>query len=471
MKGKGTVVMFTAEHVGHLNPTLAVVELLVQSGYRVVYFAPEGMKGKVEKAGAVFEAYAEGWNMTQAAVSLVKSLGLEPTEEQKGQRLPECAVPAAVSLLRDGLVDRVKKLGDVRFIFSDSSYPWGPLVASLLGLPFLSSCSSTPMTDEVVEPLFGYLRSNESLRRCAEVLKKEFSITYDPARTYTNYSDFTVVYTLEEFHPEIREGFQSRVKFFGVSLDEQERKVARMSLGEVRTEMEKEDAELSDFVNMRKRDDHILVYVSLGTILGHEKWTLDPLPFFRMLFELLGGDDQYRVVLSVGARTEFESLGDIPENFCVRRSVQQKTVLRLVDLFVTHCGNNSVHESIVAGCPMVCLPFFGDQSMNADLVLRHGLGVCIPSPHAPAPARSVAHVTRERFSEALDELTTPGKCSAVKKASAQMRSHALKQLDWLEKEAVTEMEQFLLLQDASLTESLNGRCGPRSQTRNLTIPN
>ncbi|XP_020108111.1 anthocyanidin 3-O-glucosyltransferase 7-like [Ananas comosus] len=48
----------------------------------------------------------------------------------------------------------------------------------------------------------------------------------------------------------------------------------------------------------------------------------------------------------------------------------QKAVLghTAVGAFVSHCGWNSVIESVAAGVPMVCRPFFGDQRMNARAV-------------------------------------------------------------------------------------------------------
>nr|CAD1825520.1 unnamed protein product [Ananas comosus var. bracteatus] len=58
----------------------------------------------------------------------------------------------------------------------------------------------------------------------------------------------------------------------------------------------------------------------------------------------------------------------------------QKVVLghAAVGAFVSHCGWNSVLESVAAGVPMVCRPFFGDQRMNARAVeSMWGIGITL----------------------------------------------------------------------------------------------
>ncbi|PON56816.1 UDP-glucuronosyl/UDP-glucosyltransferase [Parasponia andersonii] len=47
-----------------------------------------------------------------------------------------------------------------------------------------------------------------------------------------------------------------------------------------------------------------------------------------------------------------------------------------VGVFVTHCGWNSILESVVGGVPLICRPFFGDQRLNMRTVEAiWGIGV------------------------------------------------------------------------------------------------
>jgi hypothetical protein len=48
-----------------------------------------------------------------------------------------------------------------------------------------------------------------------------------------------------------------------------------------------------------------------------------------------------------------------------------------VQLFVTHGGLNSTYEGVTAGLPLVVLPYFADQPINAMHVVNKGLGTMV----------------------------------------------------------------------------------------------
>jgi hypothetical protein len=48
-----------------------------------------------------------------------------------------------------------------------------------------------------------------------------------------------------------------------------------------------------------------------------------------------------------------------------------------VRLFVTHGGLNSTYEGVTAGLPLVVLPYFADQPINAMHVVNKGLGTMV----------------------------------------------------------------------------------------------
>ncbi|KAL5787851.1 hypothetical protein ACOSP7_004800 [Xanthoceras sorbifolium] len=81
-----------------------------------------------------------------------------------------------------------------------------------------------------------------------------------------------------------------------------------------------------------------------------------------------------------------DKIKELPENFIERSRGHGKIVSRApqtqvlghasVGVFVTHCGANSVLESVANGVPMICRPFFGDHRMNARVVEEvWGIGV------------------------------------------------------------------------------------------------
>lgn len=79
--------------------------------------------------------------------------------------------------------------------------------------------------------------------------------------------------------------------------------------------------------------------------------------------------------MSIGEKTEISTLGPIPNNFTVKNKVAQIAILQKADAFITHCGMNSVNESLFYRVPMVLFPLHSEQGVVAHRVEELGAGI------------------------------------------------------------------------------------------------
>jgi UDP:flavonoid glycosyltransferase YjiC (YdhE family) len=72
-------------------------------------------------------------------------------------------------------------------------------------------------------------------------------------------------------------------------------------------------------------------------------------------------------------------LPEFPSTVRVESFVPQLEVLSHPNVvaFVSHCGMNSIHESLYCGKPILALPFFGDQHYNAARLVDLGVALKI----------------------------------------------------------------------------------------------
>jgi hypothetical protein len=111
---------------------------------------------------------------------------------------------------------------------------------------------------------------------------------------------------------------------------------------------------------------------------------------FRACFEAMGEDARITVVMAVGQREDvLEGMPAVPSNFIARKSVPQLELLKRSSAFITHCGANSMHEAILMKVPMVAVPLFGDQPINATSVARSRAGVAFHKPLSSVNAESM----------------------------------------------------------------------------------
>jgi MGT family glycosyltransferase len=112
-----------------------------------------------------------------------------------------------------------------------------------------------------------------------------------------------------------------------------------------------------------------LLYLSLGSLGSAD------VGLMRRLVDVLARTP-HRVVVSKGPLADQITLGD---RMTGDAFLPQASILPLVDVVITHGGNNTVTEAFHNGKSMIVLPLFWDQVDNAQRVDETGFGVRLPA--------------------------------------------------------------------------------------------
>ncbi len=107
-----------------------------------------------------------------------------------------------------------------------------------------------------------------------------------------------------------------------------------------------------------------LIYLSLGSLGSAD------VDLMKRLIDVLG-TTRHRFIVSKGPQhTEYE----LADNMWGAEFLPQTSLMPLVDLVITHGGNNTTTEALHFGKPMVLLPLFWDQYDNAQRMDELGFG-------------------------------------------------------------------------------------------------
>lgn len=333
------IMFFSIPAHGHTNPTIEVVRALTQRGHRVRYYSFEPFRTRIEDAGAEFVSCDD--TLPPAPGDLDRRVGRD------------------FSLLMEMVIGVTAQLhprmeGEMRTfcpdcIVSDSICVWGKLFAQRFGVPLIVSTTTFAFNRYTAKLMKQSLRDVllmvTGMPRVMKQLGVLEALGYEPKGVIEllqndNETD-TIVYTSRMFQSRA-ETFSDRYAFVGPS-------VAPVA----RDESPKERP---------------VVYVSLGTVLNKNQ------SFYRACIAALR---QVRcdAVLSVGPDTDISALGPLPEHIRMYPRVNQLEVLARADAFITHCGMNSVMESLYMGVPMALFPQHPEERAVANRVAELGAGV------------------------------------------------------------------------------------------------
>ena len=102
------------------------------------------------------------------------------------------------------------------------------------------------------------------------------------------------------------------------------------------------------------------------------------------------------VIISCGNAIDREELGALPDNIQVYPYVDQLDVLAKADAFITHCGMNSVSESLYMAAPMVLYPQTSEQYAVARRVTEIGAGILLKEDSAEGIRAAIQEILNNK---------------------------------------------------------------------------
>lgn len=350
------IVFFCIPAHGHTNPTLGVVRELISRGHEVWYYSYDMLREKIEATGARYIS-CDAYDCEQR---------LTPKDAARigGDLAFSTKILVDTTLALDAMVCQDMKMLQPDCIVADSMAVWGKAAAMKLEIPFVSSTttfafnqhSSKIMPQErkdLLKMLLDMPKANRHVRRLHKhgyPIKNVLDIISNDAHTHT------IVYTSAEFQPCSETFSPDYYAFVGPSI--------RPAQNEYQKTVEK------------------LVYVSMGTVNNAM------LPFYRACVQALGGKP-WQVILSVGNQIPEDSFGTLPANVSIYPQVDQIAILQKADVFITHCGMNSVSEALYFGVPMILNPKTKEQEGVAARVIQVGAGILLQEESAGALAHAL----------------------------------------------------------------------------------
>ena len=335
------IVFFNIPAQGHTNPTLGVVRELTARGHQVWYYSYESLQEPIEAAGASFIS-CDDWDVQQKLTA------------KDGARLGKDLAFATrilvdTTLALDEPVSQMLQELRPDCIVADSMALWGRLLARKLNIPLVSSTTTFAFNrdsartirqsgGELLRMLLSMPAINRQLRRLRQ---RGYPVNSVLDIIGNDNGTDTIVYTSPEFQP-CADTFSDKYAFVGPSI--------RPAMERVEKQREK------------------LIYISMGTVNN------DMLSLYRNCVEALR-EQAYQVILSVGGQVDIPELGQLPPHISAHKRVDQIAVLQQADVFLTHCGMNSVSESLYFGVPLVMLPGTPEQGAVAARAEQLGTGI------------------------------------------------------------------------------------------------
>ena len=334
----------------HVGAIMRLTRTIIQLGHEVVVWGPRRCREAVEDFGASFELHEP------------------PMPETRGFGYV-AELTATTEALAESLIERLFEV-DVDLLIHDSQTPWARIAGDYLGLPRIVASPMFPIIKPYAKP------SHTDHWPIADPQEAE-------ARFAAHWLGIAAKWGVEIESPRrlIHSSAETRIAFTTEKL------VGNYPLG---SEWQFVGPLMTPTHVAEPAAERTLVYACFGTAFN------GPVDQFKAVVSALA-DEPFDVLLSTGGGSVTASdLEPLPSNVSVHEFVDARQVLARSSVHVTHAGCNSVHESLLSGVPMVCLPQAFDQFELAQRVEQLGAGLI--SEQIPDQIRAAVRSVMERTS-------------------------------------------------------------------------
>jgi MGT family glycosyltransferase len=371
-----TIVFMPESAYGPTNNCIGVGAVLLERGHRVVFAAESSWKGRLAPLGfeeaLVDLAPSPEGDAEQDAGAFWKEFIRETSPEFRKPTVQQLAtfVQPTYQALIDGAMycqpQLEQILANVRpdAVVLDNVVSFPALMTT--GAPFvrIMSCNPLEMKGEGVPPTFSGLPAD------APATWPEFRAAYD--ETHRSCWETFNVWVQEQGAPPLGDldfvhvSCDLNLYVYPEVMDYTAARPLDSTWHRLDSSVRTTDEAFEVPTELRDRPaGSALVYLSLGSLGSAD------VDLMRRLVDLLGRTEQRYIVSTGPQHTEFE----LADNMWGEEFLPQTSIIPLVDLVITHGGNNTTTEAMHFGKPMIVLPLFWDQYDNAQRVHETGYGV------------------------------------------------------------------------------------------------
>lgn len=323
------VLFSSTRGAGHFHPIVPYVAACLERGHEVSIAGPEDLRAEVERTGASFRPFGHPGDAALRPVwDRVAQMSFEASNETVIREI-FATLDAEASL---PLLDQTFSIWRPDIVVRESSEFGAAIIAEKHGVPHVRVGIGLASLEEI------------SMRVAAEPvdrLRQKWGLCApDRGQRLRSAPYFTVVpSSLED--PEIPPPETTH-----------------------RFHEPRSRAPINPLPDWWGANDAPLVYITFGSVAG-------AMPIARAAYRAAldaVADLPVRALLTTGRGVDVTALGPMPANVHVETWIPQYQVLHHASLVVCHGGSGTVFGTLATGRPLVIVPLFADQPLNAARV-------------------------------------------------------------------------------------------------------